>query len=169
MSAALRRRVLALLAVAVLVAACGAGAPGGAASAGAASGPAASSAAKPNCAALKKAASQLAVGVQLLAQMRSPQTVEAVKDKVVGDFDPDTFIAALQQLHAVDSPTAPLGNPKTAIDNYIAAAQSAKTLLAKDGVTQADVDAYLAKVGTISDFVGGQAPISAALSAAGCS
>lgn len=168
----MRPLLIPLLAVALLVAACG-----GASSAStqnAASSAAASQAAgtagtgKADCASLKKAAAQLVVGIQLLAQMRSPEAVAGVKDKVVGDFDPDAFIAALQQLHAIDNASSPLGNPKTAIDNYIAAAQAAKILLAKDKVSQADVDAYLTKVGTISDFIGGQVPISAALSAAGC-
>lgn len=169
----MRSRIPALALVALLaVAACSGGGAGSSATApasspGASAAPSAASG-KADCATLKKAAAKIIVGIQLLAQMRSPESVQAVKDKVVGDFDPDDFIAAMQQLHALDGSASPLGDPKTAIDNYIAAAQAAKTLLAKSSVTQADVDAYLQKVGTISDFLGGQLPITGALSAAGC-
>jgi hypothetical protein len=174
----MRSRLLSLTLVAVVAAACGGGGaastsnPSAAAPSSAATQAAASTGAgstgKVDCASLKDAGGELIIGSQLLAQMRTPDSVQAIKDKTVGNFDPDKFIAAMQQLHALDGVSSPLGDPKPAIDAYIAAGTAAKELLAKSSVTQADIDAYLKSVGSISDFLGKQMAISGAMSAAGC-
>ena len=177
---AMRSTLLSFALVAVLAAACGSAGgastsnPSSAAASSAASQAAASTAAgggtgKVNCSSLKDAGAQLIIGAQVLAQLRTPETVQGVKDKTIGgDFDPDKFIAAMQQLHALDSVNSPLGDQKAAIDAYIKAAQAAKTLLAKSTVTQTDIDAYLTNVGSITDFLGKQMAISGAMSTAGC-
>jgi hypothetical protein len=174
----MRSRLLSLALVAAVAAACGgSGAsstsnPSTAAASSAASHAAASTGTggtgKVNCASLKEAGAQLILGTQILAQIRTPDTVASVKDKSFGNFDPDAFIAAMQQLHVLDGVSSPLGDPKAAIDAYITAAQAAKDLLAKSSVTQADVDAYLKNVGSVTDFLGKQMAISGAMSAAGC-
>ena len=175
---AMRSRLLALALVALVAAACGGGGGSSTTTPTAAASVAASQAAastgtggtgKVDCSSLKEAGAQLILGSQILAQLRTPDTVQAVKDKTIGStFDPDAFIAAMQQLHVLDGVKSPLGDPKAAIDAYIAAAQAAKDLLAKSSVTQADIDAYLKNVGSISDFLGKQMAISGAMSAAGC-
>jgi hypothetical protein len=176
--AAMRSRLLSLALVALVAAACGgSGAspttnPAAAASYAASQAGAASTGAggkgKVDCTSLKAAGADLIVGVQVLAQIRTPEALASVKDKSFGNFDPDTFIASMQKLHALDGVTSPLGDPKPAIDAYIAAGQAAKALLAESSVTQADIDAYLKNVGSLSDFLGKQMAISGAMSAAGC-
>ena len=91
-----------------------------------------------------------------------------VRDKVIGDFDPDTFLAAMQQLHALDGQASVLGDPKAAIEAYEDAAQAAKTLFATDPVTQDAIDAYSEHVGPVAQFLGHQAAIAGAMDAAGC-
>ena len=177
---AMRSQIHSLALTAVVVAACGGG--------GASTTPGPTSAANPtppasqaaastssgggtgsvDCSAFSDAGAQLVIGVQVLAQMRTPDAVAAVKNKTFANFDPDAFIAAMQTLHALDGSASPLGDPKAPIDAYIQAGQAAKELLAKSSVTQADVDAYLTTVGTIADFLGKQMAISGAMSAAGC-
>ncbi len=175
---AMRSTILTFALVAVLAGACGGGGASSTTSPSTAASSAASQAAassgtgggtgKVDCSSLKEAGTQLIVGTQILAQIRTPDTVAAVKDKSFGDLDADAYIAAMQQLHVLDGFKSPLGDPKPAIDAYIAAAQAAKELLAKSSVTQADIDAYLKNVGSISDFLGKQMAISGAMSAAGC-
>ena len=174
----MRSRLLSLALVALVAAACGGGGASATTNPTAAATTAASQAAastgtggtgKIDCTATKQAGAEMIVGSQILAQLRTPDTVQAVKDKTIGGtFDPDTFIAAMQKLHVLDNVKSPLGDPKAAIDAYIAAGQAAKDLLAKSSVTQADIDAYLKNVGSISDFIGKQMAISGAMSAAGC-
>ena len=167
--------------VAFLAAACGggAGATSGAGSpAGASAAPAGGSdqpAATPapggsgavDCAKIKTAAVQL-LGVQLLAQLRSPDAAEQLKTKQIGNLDLDAFLAAMQDLHALDGHSSALGDPKAAIDAYEDAAKDAQAMFATEPITQASVDAYVAKIGTISDFLGHQIAISGAMDAAGC-
>ena len=174
----MRSRIVALALVALVAAACSGGsssspsaptaAPAASAAAVATAAGTGGTAGKVDCAAVKAAAAQLVIGVQLLAQMRTPDTVASIKSKTIGNFDPDAFISAMQALHALDGSSSPLGDPKPAIDVYLKAGQAAKALLAKDSVTQADVDAYLANVGSLTDFLGKQMAISGAMEAAGC-
>jgi hypothetical protein len=120
-----------------------------------------------DCAAIKTAAVEL-LGIQLLAQIKTPDTAASIKAKEIGNLDPDKMLAALATLHALDNVSTPLGDPKAAIDVYEKAAQAAKVLFAKDPMTQADVDTYFATVGTVGDFLGHQVAISGAMSEAGC-
>ncbi len=122
---------------------------------------------KVDCAALKTAAQEL-LGVQLLAQLKTPATIDSIKSKSIGNLDPDKFLAAMQTLHALDSYKSPLGDPKPAIDAYEKAATAAKVLFATDPMTQAAIDTYNENVGTVSEFLGHQIAISGALDAAGC-
>lgn len=119
-----------------------------------------------DCAKLTAAASQL-IGLQLLAQLTTPETIASIKS--VGNLDIDKLLSALGDLHALDSVASPLGNAKASIDFYQKAAKAAKTLLAMDPVTQAAIDAYNKdNVGTIGDFLGKQMAISGAMGEAGC-
>ena len=120
-----------------------------------------------DCAALKTAAVQL-LGVQLLAQLRSPDTVESIRDKAFGNLDLDAFLAAMAELHALDGQSSVLGDPKAAIDTYEDAAEAAKTLFATDPVTQEAIDAYNEHVGEVGPFLGHQAAIAGAMDSAGC-
>ena len=121
-----------------------------------------------DCAKIKAAAAEIIVPVQLLAQMRDPAGVEAVKSGTIGNFDPDKFLAALNELHALDGQTSVLGDPKAAIEAYEKAGEAAKTLFATDPVTQDAIDTYNTNVGTITAFLGHQGAIAGAMDAAGC-
>jgi hypothetical protein len=160
--------VLPLLLITVL-AACGGASPGATTKPGATSGTAATN--KPgaavDCAAMTTAAQQL-LAVQLLAQLKTPDTIQSIKSKAIGNLDLDTFLAAMHTLHALDGHASVLGDPKAAIDAYENAAKAAKVLFATDPMTQTAIDTYNQNVGTVSDFLSHQAAISGALSEAGC-
>lgn len=120
-----------------------------------------------DCTRIKQAAVQL-LAVQFLAQLRTPDTIAAVKGKQIGDLDLDAFLAGMHDLHALDGYASALGDPKAAIDTYEDAANAAKVLFATEPMTQAAIDAYNAKVGTVGEFLSHQVAISAAIGAAGC-
>jgi hypothetical protein len=120
-----------------------------------------------DCDALKTAAEQL-IGIQLLAQLRSPDNVESIRNKVIGNLDLDAMLAALRELHALDGQSSVLGDPKAAIEVYEEAATAAKTLFATDPITQDAIDAYNEHVGGVAQFLGHQAAIAGAMDSAGC-
>ena len=160
-----------------LVAACGGGTastakPAGATAAASAGQPADTAAPAGNgsvdCAKVKDAMAKILVSVQLLAQLHDPAGVEAVKSGTIGNVDPDEFLAALKDLHALDGQTSVMGDPKAAIDAYEQAGQAAKVLFAADPVTQADIDTYNKSVGTLTDFLGHQGAIAGAMDSAHC-
>jgi hypothetical protein len=153
----------------VVLAACGGANLGATTNPGATSGSAATS--KPgaavDCAAITTAAQQL-IAVQLLAQLKTPDTIQSIKSKAIGNLDLDTFLTAMHTLHALDSHSSALGDPKAAIDAYEQAATAAKVLFATDPMTQAAIDTYNQNVGTVSDFLSHQTAIAGAMSEAGC-
>jgi hypothetical protein len=175
----MRARHLAPFLLVVLLAACGGGSGGATATATppagggqASTGQAPATAApgrngKADCTTIKAAAQQLLL-VQFLAQLKTPDIVEQVRTKQIGNLDLETFLAAMHDLHALDSYSSPLGDPKAAIDFYETAGKAAQTLFATDPITQAAIDTYNKNVGTIPDFLGHQVAISAAMDAAGC-
>ena len=116
---------------------------------------------------LKTAAEQL-LSVQLMAQIRDPESIASFKSGTIGNLDFDKFLAAMQTLHALDGHDGVLGDPKEAIDIYEKAATDAKALFEKDSPTQADIDAFNASIGTTGEFLGHQAAISGGLEEAGC-
>jgi hypothetical protein len=120
-----------------------------------------------DCAAIKTAARELLM-IQFLAQLRTPDTIEQIKTQQIGGLDLDKFLASMHDLHALDSFSSPLGDPKAAIDFYEKAAKAAQVLFATDPMTQAAIDTYNLNVGTISEFLGPQVAISGAMDAAGC-
>ena len=147
----------------VVVAACGgAGAPGSTAKTGATQKPGTAV----DCTKMKAAAAQL-IGIQLLAQLTTPDAIASIKS--INNLDLDKLLSALGDLHALDSVSTPMGNPKASIDAYEKAAKAAKTLFAMNPVTQAAIDAYNKdNVGTVADFLGKQVAISGAMGEAGC-
>ncbi len=162
------RFVIPILMVA-LVAACGGGSAGATSkpnptSAGTSTG---HPAGQVDCAAIKTAAQQLLM-TQFLAQLKTPDTIKSIKSKSIGNLDIPTFLAAMHELHALDSFSSPLGDPKAAIDFYENAGQAALVLFATEPLTQAAIDTYNQKVGPVSEFLGHQVAISGALDAAGC-
>jgi hypothetical protein len=122
---------------------------------------------KVDCVAIKAAAVEL-LGVQLLAQLKTPDTIASIKSKSIGNLDVDRFLAAMQTLHALDSYKSALGDPKPAIEAYEKAATAAKVLFATDPMTQAAIDTYNTNVGTTTEFLGHQTAIAGAMDAAGC-
>jgi hypothetical protein len=120
-----------------------------------------------DCTAINTAAQEL-IMVQFLAQLTTPDTVEAVKTHQIGNLDLDKFLAAMHELHALDSHPGVLGDPKPAIDFYEKAGNAAKVLFATDPITQAAIDTYNQNVGTITEFLGHQSAIAAAIGEAGC-
>jgi hypothetical protein len=160
----------------VLVAACGSGtasspAPSAIGSPAATGQPAATNEpagnGKVDCAKVKTAATNLLM-IQFLAQLRTPDSVEQIRTKQFGNLDVDAFLAAMHDLHALDSYPSALGDPKAAIDFYESAGKAAQALLANDPVTQAAIDAYTQKIGTTPQFLSHQAEIAGAMDAAGC-
>lgn len=120
-----------------------------------------------DCTAINTAAQEL-IMVQFLAQLTTPDTAEAVKTHQIGNLDLDKFLAAMHELHALDSHPGVLGDPKPAIDFYEKAGNAAKVLFATDPITQAAIDTYNQNVGTITEFLGHQSAIAAAIGEAGC-
>jgi hypothetical protein len=120
-----------------------------------------------DCAAIKTASQQL-LAIQLLAQLKSADTIESIRSKQFGNLDLDAFLAAMAALHALDGYTSPLGDPKAAIQVYEQAGQAAQVLFATDPITQEAIDTYNTNVGTVSEFLGHQIAIGGALDAAGC-
>ena len=153
----------------VLLAGCGGASPGGTSKPGATGGPAATGkpAGKVDCDAIKTAAAQL-LAVQILAQLKTPDTIESIKNKQVGNLDVDAFLAGMHTLHALDAYPTTLGDPKAAIDFYEKAGKAALVLFATAPMTQAAIDTYNLNVGTVGDFLGHQAAISGAIGEAGC-
>ncbi len=120
-----------------------------------------------DCAAINTAAQQL-LALQFLAQLKTPDVIEQIKSNQIGNLDLEAFLAAMHDLHALDSFSSPLGDPKAAIDLYEKAGEAAQVLFATDPMTQAAIDTYNQYVGTVSDFLGHQIAISGAIDAAGC-
>lgn len=120
-----------------------------------------------DCAAIALAGQQL-LAVQLLAQLKTPDAVESIRSKQFGNLDLDTFLAALDELHALDAYASPLGDPKAAIDVYEKAAKAAQVLFATEPITQAAIDTYNLNVGTVGEFLSHQVAIAGAVDAAGC-
>lgn len=123
--------------------------------------------AKVDCAVIKTAAQEL-LSVQFLVQLKTPDTIASIKAKQIGNLDLDKFLTAMHDLHALDSYTSVLGDPKPAIDFYEQAGTAAQALFATDPMTQAAIDTYNLNVGTITDFIGHKAAISGAIGEAGC-
>jgi len=120
-----------------------------------------------DCAAIKTAAQQL-LAVQFLAQLRNADTIEQIRTGQIGGLDLDKFLAAMNELHVLDSYASPLGDPKAAIDLYVKAGKAAQVLFATEPMTQAAIDTYNENVGTVGEFLGNQVAISGAIDAAGC-
>jgi hypothetical protein len=164
----MKTRLVAPILMLVLLAGCGGASPGATTKPGA-SGQA--STGKPagavDCAAIRTAAEQL-IAVQLLAQLKTPDAIESIKNKAIGNLDLDAFLAGMQTLHALDAYPSVLGDPKAAIDFYAKAAKAAQVLFATDPMTQAAIDTYNQNVGSVADFLGHQAAISGAIGEAGC-
>ena len=170
-----------VLSLALVLAACGggssdtasSGSSGGGASTTAADGGSSSgsdggsSDASVDCAAIKTAATEL-LQVQLLAQIRDPESIASMKQGTIGSLDLDKFLAAMATLHALDSSSSPMGDPKAAIATYEQAAKEAKPLIDAAAPTQADIDAYNQSIGTTTEFLGHQTAIAGAMDAAGC-
>lgn len=145
----------------------GGGASTTAADSGGSSGSSGSSGGKVDCDAMNQAAQSL-ISVQLLAQLDTPENVAGVGNNTMGNLDIDQFLADMATLHALDSYSGPLGDPKPAIDAYEDAGTQAKALFEADPPTQEAIDAYMASIGSTGDFLGHQMAISGALEEAGC-
>ncbi len=120
-----------------------------------------------DCAAMKTAGQQL-LAIQFLAQLRNADTIESIRTGQIGGLDLDKFLAGMNELHALDSFSSPLGDPKAAIDLYEKAGRAAQVLFATEPITQAAIDTYNENVGTVSEFLGHQIAIAGAMDEAGC-
>lgn len=165
---AMRMKLALPILLVALLAACGGTNPGSTTKPGATAGQGKTNppGAQVDCAKLEAAAKQL-IGIQLLAQLSTPGTIESIKS--LGTLDLDAMLTALGDLHALDDVASPLGDAKASLDHYEAAARAAKDLFAMEPVTQAAIDAFNKEhVGTITDFLGKQMAISGAMGEAGC-
>lgn len=120
-----------------------------------------------DCTAVKKAAEDLLM-VQLMAQIRDPQSIESMSNEQLVNLDFDQFQASMKVLHQLDGYDSPLGDPKAAIETYEDAATKAQALFEADAPTQADIDAYNESIGSTSEFLMHQTAISGALDEADC-
>ena len=166
----MRTRLALPILIVALVAGCGGSAGGTANPNPAATGQATSPgqpAGQVDCPAIEAAGQQL-LALQFLAQLKSVDTIEAIRDKEIGNLDLVAFLGAMQVLHQLDAHASPLGDPKAAIDIYEKAGKAAQVLFATEPITQAAIDTYNENVGTVGDFLGHQVAISGAIDEAGC-
>lgn len=119
------------------------------------------------CTRLDEAAEQLDQ-VPLFLQLTTPDNVNAIKAKLIGDLDLDEFFRAMVVLHQLDGSSSPLGDPRDAINAYERAAVEAKPLFAAPSPSQASINAYQDVIGDPGTFLAHQTPIAAALTEAGC-
>ena len=104
------------------------------------------------------------VYTQILAQIRTPDTVAAIKSKTITDYTPESFAAILAKLQVLAGhPAAGMGDPAAALEFYSKANDSAKALLDSASVTQAQLDAYQAQVGGVASILSKQVAINAAI------
>jgi glucose/arabinose dehydrogenase len=122
-----------------------------------------------DCTKVKAALADLIVPIQLMAQIHDPSAVDSFEKGTIGPkLDPDKILADLADLHALDSVSTPLGDPKAAISAYEDTANALKTLFATSPATQAAVDTYNQHVGEMTTFLMHQSAISAAMDEAHC-
>lgn len=165
----MRIKLVLLLLVAGLLAACSSGGTASSSNPSATDGQASTGqgSGSVDCDKINTAAQQL-LAIQFLAQLKNPDTIQSIKTKSIGNLDLDAFLAAMHDLHALDSHASALGDPKPAIEVYETAAKAAKVLFATDPMTQDAIDTYNLNVGEVTDFLGHQIAISGAMDAAGC-
>ena len=119
-----------------------------------------------DCSAIdKEKIADYAFYVQLLAQFTSTDQLESF---TIMGFTPERFDAALDNLEPARSlEPGQFGNPGDAIDFYRGLNDAVAEVLAKgDAVTQADVDAYVAKTGGVDNVISKQLAINGPLSEA---
>ncbi len=106
------------------------------------------------------------VSTQLIAQLIGQPQVDAVKDGIVGEYDPAVYDATLADLHALldGHPVAPFGDPKDDLDFYGAVNEIAAEMLAVDGPVPADLfERYTTLTNGGTDVIMRQTSIGAAL------
>ena len=118
-----------------------------------------------DCSALTKDdLAKFLVYTQVLAQIRTPDTLAAIKAKSMTDYTPESLAAILDKLQVLAGHPAPgMGDPGAAVDFYVKANDSVKAMLDSATVTQAQLDAYQAQVGGVASILGKQVAINAAI------
>ena len=118
-----------------------------------------------DCSALTKDdLAKFLVYTQVLAQIRTPDTLAAIKAKSMTDYTPESLAAILDKLQVLAGHPAPgMGDPGAAVDFYVEANDSVKAMLDSASVTQAQLDAYQAQVGGVASILGKQVAINAAI------
>lgn len=118
-----------------------------------------------DCSALTKDdLAKFLVYTQVLAQIRTPDTLAAIKAKSMTDYTPESLAAILDKLQVLAGHPAPgMGDPGAAVDFYVKANDSVKAMLDSASVTQAQLDAYQAQVGGVASILGKQVAINAAI------
>ena len=118
-----------------------------------------------DCSALTKDdLAKFLVYTQVLAQIRTPDTLAAIKAKSMTDYTPESLAAILDKLQVLAGHPAPgMGDPGAAVDFYVEANDSVKAMLDSATVTQAQLDAYQAQVGGVASILGKQVAINAAI------
>lgn len=105
------------------------------------------------------------LGIQILAQLRSQNQVDLVRDGTL-KYDPEAMESSLLALRGFN-PVPGSGEPSEAVDFYLGANDLAREILAIDGdVPQAKFDELIAYEGDLGNFIGRQLPINAAVSEA---
>src|SRR5687767_12423374 len=121
-----------------------------------------------DCAEVRSALTTMGIPLQLMAQVRDPSSIQTLKEPPVGPIDMDAFLAAIADLRVLEAYPSPLGYVKDSFDSYEQAGVALKGLLEEEAVTQADIDAYNAKIGPAGEFLAKQSAIAGAMGEAGC-
>lgn len=124
-----------------------------------------------DCVAILDATQGLGVAVQLLAQLRTLEQYELIKDGTL-NLDPAALLAdidILRALEGVDTPSSSV-TVREALDTYQEAAELAQENLAVDDpFADAKGDELVVLTEDVGGFIGRQTAIGIALEGAGCS
>jgi hypothetical protein len=121
-----------------------------------------------DCGSVGAALDTFGFGVQTLAQLRSQDQYDLVKEGTIV-FDPDSFDAAITALRPLAAIETPVGSVAESLDLYAQANELAReNLVVDDPFTEARGNDLLALIEDVPSFVGNQASISYAAGEAGC-
>jgi hypothetical protein len=104
------------------------------------------------------------VYTQLLAQVKSADTVASLKAKQFSDYTPEAMSAILAKLGVLAGhPAAGFGDPADSLAYFTKANDALAAMIAADAPTKAQLDAYTAALGGTATAIGKQLPVNAAI------
>jgi hypothetical protein len=104
------------------------------------------------------------VYTQLLAQVRSADSVATIKGKQFTDYTPEAMSAILTKLGVLAGhPATGFADPADSLAYFTKANDLVAAMVAADAPTQAQIDEYTAALGGTAAAIGKQLPINAAV------